>query len=96
MWEDDNISSTECESDCKDYLLEDDVQSDTEDELNDEIVDVQDSYAEDQSVSITNSTSSSDTRIIIPFQRILRGKNKHCWATKKGKIHHRTSAINIV
>lgn len=89
-------SPSECESECEDNLLEDDVQSDTEDEFVDEAVDIPDVSVEDYSDSTTDQVSPSDSRIIIPSQRTLRGKNKHCWATRKGQSHGRTSAINIV
>ncbi|GBP63866.1 PiggyBac transposable element-derived protein 4 [Eumeta japonica] len=77
------------------------MQSDTEDELVDEIVEPSDcpsdvSESNQSAASNTNVIPSMDARIVTPSQRTLRGKNKYCWATSKGQSRGRTSAINIV
>lgn len=96
LMENEEVISSECESDCEDFLLEADVQSDTEDEFIDDAEDVPDSSGEEQSASGSNLTSSSDARIIIPHKRKLRGRNKHCWTTIKAKSHGKIPVINIV
>ncbi|GBP23607.1 PiggyBac transposable element-derived protein 4 [Eumeta japonica] len=80
-------SNSETEND----LIEDDVQSDFEDEYIDEVI--------EESPNDTSTTSENqrhDHRIVIPPQRVIRGKNRHVWATSKGQSSGRTTAINIV
>ncbi|KAK9872167.1 hypothetical protein WA026_016221 [Henosepilachna vigintioctopunctata] len=76
----------ESDSEIENELLEDDVATDTEDELVDEIVDVPDSTTDaiesNQSEESTVDVNLSlDPRIVTPSQRTLRGKNRYCWAT---------------
>lgn len=95
---------SESDSEVEDDLNQDDVQSDTEDELVDEVAaEVIDSTSQELQVPSSpsclpnqDSTSNLDSRIIIPTQRTLRGKNKHCWSTIKGQNRGRTANINIV
>lgn len=90
-------SPQESDSETENQLFEDDVQSDTEDELVDEVVEPSDCPSDvPESIQPVASTSnvipSLDTRIVIPSQLTLRGKNKYCWATSKGQSRGRTSA----
>jgi hypothetical protein len=95
--EDDNDDHSVSSINDVDHLSEDDVQSDVEDE-----------YIEEDSIDAANEnvlqpgspepsgSSERDQRIIVPSSRVIRGKNRCCWSTTKGRTHGRTSAINIV
>jgi len=78
-------------SETEDHVREDNVQSDSEDEYIDEVI--------EESLNDTSTTSENlrhDHRIVIPPQRVIRGKNRYVWATSKGQSSGRTAAINTV
>lgn len=75
----------------EDHVSEDDIQSDTDVEYIDEIID---ENLNDTSTPLENPTN--DHRIITAPHRVNRGKNRHVWATCKGQSSGRTSTINIV
>lgn len=97
--DDDNDGDVPLESDSEieDHLSEENVQSDIEDEY---VVESNNPPSEDESPEPVSSeppeSSERDSRIIVPAGRVIRGKNRHCWSTTKGRSHGRTSAVNIV
>lgn len=96
---DDEIASDGSDTGLDDHVSGDDVQSDMEDEILDVAVDdeeVDDEEEEEPSASSSSSLRKKDHRIILSTKKVLRGKNKHCWATSKGKKHIQTAAINII
>ncbi|XP_055920499.1 piggyBac transposable element-derived protein 4-like [Eupeodes corollae] len=88
--QEDEFSNDGSDSEIEDHVIEDDVQSETDDEYVDEVIE------ENLDETSTSEHRGHDHRIIIPAQRVIRGKNRHVWATCKGQNHGRTSAINIV
>ncbi|CAH2101191.1 unnamed protein product [Euphydryas editha] len=89
--EEDKETEDGSNSETEDHVSEDNVQSDSEDEYIDEVI--------EESLNDTSTTSENlrhDHRIVIPPQRVIRGKNRHVWATSKGQSSGRTAAINIV
>lgn len=79
------------DSEIEDHISEEDIHSDTEDEYIDEVID------EDlNEISTPDIRDEHDPRIVIPPHSVIRGKNRHIWATSKGQSSGRTSAINIV
>lgn len=85
----------------KDEVIEHGSNSATEHHINEDNVqsDSEDDYIDEESVNDTSTTFenlSHDYRIVIPPQRVIRGKNRHVWDTSKGQTCGRTAAINIV
>ncbi|KAK9872118.1 hypothetical protein WA026_016167 [Henosepilachna vigintioctopunctata] len=95
--ENDDDLPQESDSEIENQLLEDDVATDTKDELVLEIVDAPDSptdavasnHSEESTVDVNLSL---DPRIVTPSQRTLRDKNRCFWATSKGRSRSRTSS----
>lgn len=76
------------DSEIEDHESEDDVQSDEEEGLADEVREEvsatpyeMDGIEEEDSGQATLSTASR--RLITLPQRTIRGKNRHCWSTSK-------------
>lgn len=79
------------DSELEDHVSEDNVQSDTDDEYIDEVID---ENLDDTSTPPENL--GHDHRIVVPPHRVIRGTNRHVWATSKGQSSGRASAINII
>lgn len=90
--EEDECAQDGSDSELEDHMSEDEVQSDNDDEYVDEVIN-QDLSDHPQ---LPPEDPGLDHRIVVPPHRIIRGKNRHVWATSKGQTSGRTSAINIV
>lgn len=100
----DDYSPHDTDSEMEDCVTQDDVRSDVEDEMVDNIGNGtspasrhEDPETPDPSSEASNlEVTLSSHRIITLPQRSIRGKNNHIWSTTKGQSSGRTAAINIV
>ena len=88
MQNDDELPCENTDSEVADHESKDDVQSDTEEAFTEEVQEDQptpsgSAILDEQSSTEQPGSTSAFRRVVALRQRIIRGRNRHCWSTSK-------------